>query len=135
MKYLYSIIFLLFSFTVNAQRFDWVSFTPTVTGNGNGASGGQAIALDDEGYLYTVSYFTVPMIIGPASVRSVSQNPHREYVNSIHRLWFRPESCMISLILVIIDTNKTATYKLADIPKTYRKPEFYIIIMKTAAQL
>lgn len=53
---------LVSSIVVNAQRFDWVSFTP-ITG-GNSGSGGLAVATDNDLNSYNVAVFNDPIVIG-----------------------------------------------------------------------
>jgi hypothetical protein len=65
MNKFFLVIPLLFSTTlINAQRFDWVSFTPIASGSINGASGNLCVTTDNEGNIYTVSVFNNQIIVG-----------------------------------------------------------------------
>ena len=47
-----------------AQRFEWVNFTPILSGYPNGGSGGQAMTRDNSGYLYSLATLSEPVIAG-----------------------------------------------------------------------
>lgn len=57
---------ILISSLCQAQRFDWVSFTPLVSGNSS--VGGLAVTGDDDGNVYSVSVFNEPTIVGTDTV-------------------------------------------------------------------
>lgn len=61
-KHVIVVLFLLSSSLGFAQRFDWVSFTPLLTGNSS--QGGIAVTGDAEGNIYSVSVFNEPTIVG-----------------------------------------------------------------------
>lgn len=49
---------------LNAQKFDWVSFTPLLGGNPNGGSGGISNTVDAQGNIFTVAVFNDPIVVG-----------------------------------------------------------------------
>jgi len=62
MHTLYSLLVSVFFFTVfttSAQRFDWVSFTPSV-----GGGGGECITQDDAGFIYTANQCGETITVG-----------------------------------------------------------------------
>lgn len=59
------VLFLLcVSSVANAQRFDWVSFTPLIGNGSNDGSGGLAVEQDNEGNLYTTTTFLGSILVG-----------------------------------------------------------------------
>lgn len=49
---------------LNAQKFDWVSFTPLINATSFGGSGGISVTTDNQGNIYTVAVFNDPIIVG-----------------------------------------------------------------------
>ncbi len=66
--------FLLVSLCLNAQRFDWVSFTPFINDSPFSGSGGLAISADDEANLYTVATFFAPIQVGNDTIQLSGNN-------------------------------------------------------------
>lgn len=63
MKTFFTFFIVLMSLTSFAQRFDWVSFTPSPNYSSNG-SGGLSTTTDSEGNIYNVATFISPIIVG-----------------------------------------------------------------------
>lgn len=59
-----AIVFVGMFMFLNAQKFDWVSFTPLITGNSNGGSGGISNTVDGQGNIFTVAVFNDPIKVG-----------------------------------------------------------------------
>jgi hypothetical protein len=59
---------LLISSCVFSQRFEWVNFTPILSGYPNGGSGGQALTADNAGNLYSLATLSEAVVAGNDTV-------------------------------------------------------------------
>lgn len=74
MKIIYTLLLLIASTSLFAQRFDWVSFTPVVNGNANNSTGALASTVDDEGNIYTVVFYSDALNVGGTTVQNLNNN-------------------------------------------------------------
>jgi hypothetical protein len=62
------ILFMMIQVSALAQRFEWVNFTPIVSGYPNGGSGGKVMTVDNAGNIYTLADFSEPVIAGEDTI-------------------------------------------------------------------